>query len=358
MNSSSNVFDMGPHGLMQVGCMPNSSMAMLHRHSAVTPPDASAYAHDLFDSPTINVLHQAHLNETPLRCIKLANGFVIVTPTDKIVSVISDKRLCPSAEPSVHITPEDTPSYFISHVQDPSAPPVKPMFLVHHSRVTQSHEISRYSPVCTFASKFTAHIPLERVPRVMMASHTMGKAEARVLCGAEADMMKSAVLAAASQGELFRRPVSVSETLGNALMINNSTSPVFCMRIKDGLVGYRERNDGKHSFVFVAHSADVNHDKPIPGSPVKVVKVTYNSDAISAPRLMVCHNEADRSHTDDAIHSGMSVEDVMNRLSDRFDKTNVHGMGCQNYETLCAAAADDPSVWTCHAATNIMASRI
>jgi hypothetical protein len=349
---SSSVFNLGDYGLLHTGSLPDPAVAMLHAHCESTPPDAVAFAHDLFDDATMKVIHQAHYDEAPLRCLKLPNGFVVVTPSNKIVSVISDSRLCKTAkaaEPAVHVTVNhhNSPSYFFSHVQDPSAPPVKPMYLVSHSRVTSPNEVSRYSPVNSFAAKYTAHIPLEGIPRVMMASHTMGKAEGRLVAGKEADFIKQVVLSAMSQGDPFHRPIAISDAVGSAMMINNTSKPIFCMRINDGVVGYRARNDGKHSFVFAAHSADMNRDRPTPGCPLKVVKVSYNTDTLAAPRLMV-------HPTDGDVTSNMSFQDVLNKLSHKFEETNIQAMGCNGFEKLCVAATENPHVWTQQAAASMV----
>ena len=115
---------------------------------------------------------------------------------------------------------------------------------------------------------------------------------------------------------------------------------------------YRARNDENHSLVFVAHSADMHQDKPTPSCPVKVVKVTYNSDNLAAPRLMVQHpgcNTAD-------ITRDMSVQDVLKMMSHKFDQTNIHAMGCHRFEQLSLEAARDPRVWATQAAAAMVSA--
>ena len=349
-------------GWAQIGPLPEQSLTFLRAHSSSTPPDAQAYAHDLFDGPTMAVLHQAHKDEKPLRCIKLVDGFAIVTAANKVVSVISDKRMCQTvAPPPVHITVahHDKPSYFFSQVHRPYTPPINAMYLVNHSRVTAPNEVSRYTTVNGFAAKFTAHIPLETVPRVLMSSHSMGKAEGRVIAGDDADFLKEVYLSAALQGggDPYHKPVSISDAVGGMLMIKNTAKPILCTRIKDGIVGYRARNDGKHSFVFVAHSADMDHDAPMQGAPVKVVKVTYNSDSLSAPRLMV--NPAGGGGSGGDITPDMSVAEVLDKMSHKFNETNIHAMGCNDYERLCAiSATGDQDVWKNHAAAFMMGGAV
>ncbi len=95
----------------------------------------------------------------------------------------------------------------------------------------------------------------------------------------------------------------------------------------------------------------MNHDKPTAGSPVKVVKVTYNSDSISAPRLMV------QPHPDipgGDITCDMTVEDVLDKISHKVDESNIQDMGCHHFERLCTMAARDPRVWANHAAITMV----
>lgn len=115
--------------------------------------------------------------------------------------------------------------------------PHNAIYLVNHSRVTRSNEASRFATVHGIAAKFAAHIPLDGVPRVLMGSKSMGSVEGREIAGPGADFLKTTFINAAAQCDPFHRPVSISEAVGNALMINNTSKPIFCMRIKDGIVG-------------------------------------------------------------------------------------------------------------------------
>lgn len=120
---SEQFFHAGNFGTIHTAPIPVAYLHALHEHTAASSPDAQAFAHELFDAPLMAVLHQAHVTETPLRCVKLVNGFAIVTPSNKIVSVISDKRLCspnPAAEaappPFITAMHQNVPSYFFSQV--------------------------------------------------------------------------------------------------------------------------------------------------------------------------------------------------------------------------------------------------
>ena len=343
-------FNMGNYGFLHCGPLPPQSLTMLRAHSSSTPPDACAHVNDVFDARTLETLCQAHVDEKPMHCVKIADGFVIVTPSNKIVSVISDNSIPNHRAPSVHVTAphHEKTSFFMSHVQPPPerGPPIKAMYLVNHSKLTGPHEVSRFAPVNCFASKFTAHIPLEKVPRVIMAATPMGKVEGRMLVGKEADFIKQVCMHATSQG--YHTPLTISDTVGGMLMINNNSKPILCSRIKDGIVGYRNRNDGASSLVFAAHSDDMNHDVPMPGCPVKVVKATYNNDSISAPRVFVCHGDGGD------ITPDMTFAQVLDMMSHKFTGANVEAMGCQNYETLCKLSLNgDKNVWSNNAAIDI-----
>jgi hypothetical protein len=348
----STYFNLGSYGFLHCGPLPDQSLTMLRAHSSSTPPDACAHVNDVFDPRTLETLCQAHTDERPLHCVKLVDGFVIVTPSNKIVCVISDHDMCVPQQraPAVHVTAphHDKPNLFLSHVQPPKAPPINAMYLVNHSNLTGPNEVSRFAPVNCFAAKFTAHIPLDPVPRVMMAAKPMGKAEGRILVGEEADFIKQVCLHAASQG--YHKPMTISDTVGRMLMINNNAKPILCSRIKDGILGYRARNDGANSLVFAAHSVDMNHDEPIPGCPVKVVKATYNNDAITAPRIFVSGGEGDGGD----ITPDMTFAQVLDIMSHKFNGANIEAMGCKDYEKLCKLSSQGVrNVWSNCAAINI-----
>jgi hypothetical protein len=345
----STYYNLGSYGFAHCGPLPEQSLTMLRAHSLSTPPDACAHVDDVFDGQTLRTLHQAHRTELPLHCVKIMDGFVLVTPSNKIVSVISDKQLCGIQQraPSVHITEahHEDGSYFMAHVQKPNAPPIKAMYLVNHSNITGPHEVSRFASVNGFAAKFTAHMPLENVPRVMMSAKTMGKAEGRILTGKEADFIKQVCLYADAQG--YDKPITISDTVGNMLMIRNTSKPILCSRIRDGIVGYRPRNDGGNSLVFAAHSADMNHAAPMPGTPVSVIKATYSSDLLTAPRVLVSRKEGDGGD----ITQHMTYAQVLDIMSHRFHGANVEGMGCKDYEELCKLSAQGhEAAWSNHAA--------
>jgi hypothetical protein len=343
-------FNMGNYGYLHCGPMPPESLTMLRAHSSATPPDACAHVDDVFDPSAMKTLCQAHYDEKPLHCVKIVDGFVIVTPSNKIVSVISDNSIPHQLAPPVHVTAphHEKTSFFMTHVQPPKEkfPQIKAMYLVNHSNITGPHEVSRFAPVNCFASKFTAHIPMESVPRVMMAATSMGKVEGRLLSGKEADFIKQVCMHATSQG--YHNPLTVSDTVGRMLMITNNTKPILCSRIKDGIIGYRDRNDGASSLVFAAHSEDMNHAAPMPGCPVKVVKATYNNDSISAPRVFVCKGDGGD------ITPDMTFAQVIDMLSHRFSGTNIADMKCGNFENLCKMSSNgDPFVWTNNTAINV-----
>ena len=343
-------YNLGSYGYLHCGPLPPQSLTMLRAHSSTTPPDACAHVNDVFDARTMMTLCQAHGDEYPLHCVKLVDGFVIVTPSNKIVSVISDNSIQHLRAPAVHVTAphHEKTSFFMSHVQPPpeKGPPIKAMYLVNHSDVTGPHEVSRFAPVNCFASTFTAHIPLESVPRVMMAATAMGKVEGRMLSGKEADFIKKVCMHATSQG--YHAPLTISDTVGRMLMINNNSRPIMCSRIRDGIVGYRDRNDGASSLVFAAHSEDMNHDAPMPGCPVKVVKATYDNDSISAPRVFVC-----KGYGGD-VTPDMTFAQVLDMMSHKFSGANVAAMKCGNFENLCKMSLNgDPNVWSNNAALNI-----
>ena len=97
-------YNLGSYGYLHCGPLPPQSLTMLRAHSSTTPPDACAHVNDVFDARTMMTLCQAHGDEYPLHCVKLVDGFVIVTPSNKIVSVISDNSIQLLRAPAVHVT--------------------------------------------------------------------------------------------------------------------------------------------------------------------------------------------------------------------------------------------------------------
>jgi hypothetical protein len=423
------VHSMGEFGLLHCSSLPPSAFNKLREQCMNTAPDAVHCANGLFTPQVMALLHQGHKTAKRLVCVKLPDGYAIVTSRQhKIVSLIKDTQMCaaPPKAPCnklklkkgyrdcynpnnnndddddddqddnnnnnseeaddyddendnnqyapaplvpimggarVTITkmtnnnqPQEQQSHFFSCVQHPQMPPMRPMMLVHHDNLTRVDQASRFGSIDSIISQLVGHMPLPQQPRTLMDAPCMGTLSGRNLMGPEADFVKRVFLEGinqASNGEkgpsgIYHTPINMSDVLSKLLMLRQPTKPICCARLTDGIAGYRQRSDGKHSLVFVGSSDDFNKKKRAPKdkSCLKLVKITYNNSHPNAPRVFV-HLPGDNSQpsatafgTPPVMPESMSVADAMSIVEHSFRVNTRAGLGCEKYPDVCKAAAE------------------
>ena len=336
---------MGDFGVLHRFSLPPQALDTLRAHCMSTSPDAVHTACGCFAPHVMSLLHQGHLDSKKLLCVKLPDGYAIVTDgkEHKIVSLIEDSEMCQpapqkkkkvsyssSGDPyccryddddidydgaeqqarpnatsctvaGAHITVskmQSPQSHGYSLAQDQRMPPMRAMTLVHHDGLVQLNQASRFSPVGSIISQLVGHIPLQQEPRMLMAAPCMGSLTGRNLMGPEADFAKrvffAAVAQAAANGKngpsgVYNTPINMSNVLCKLLMLRQPSKPIQCGRLSDGIIGFRGRSDGRHSLVFVGSSDDFNDARPAPvaKSNMKLVKITYNNNSAKAHRIFV-----------------------------------------------------------------------
>lgn len=343
---SSTVHSIGDFGMLHCCSLPPQALDMLRAHCMRTTPDAVHSADGLFQPQVRALLHQGHLNAGRLICVKLHDGYAVVTGQQhRIVSLIKDAQMCAPQSPAPFPlndpyyggnAPDDDDdgqgprqnfekqsaplvpvmggarititkmnganagmqrSHCFSLVQHPQMPTMRPITLVHHDGLIRSDEASRYASVDSIISQLVGHMPLPQQPRMLTVAPSMGSLTGRNLMGPEADFVKRVFLEGISQARagqkgpsgIYHTPIAMSETLSKMLMLRQPSKPICCARLSDGIVGYRERSDGNHSLVFLGSSDDFNRQAraPVDQSRLKLIKITYNSSHPKAPRVFL-----------------------------------------------------------------------
>ena len=115
-------------------------------------------------------------------------------------------------------------TFFYSLVHPPTddGPKCKSFTLVHHDGITGPDEISRFCRVDDMIAQIAAAIPLMPEPRVIMQAPALGTLFGRRLEGPAADLIKQTFLQLAQQAgsDMYGRPIRVTDQLAELLMLS------------------------------------------------------------------------------------------------------------------------------------------
>ena len=374
----STTHSMGDFGVLHSGYLPPEMLDVMHQHCLNTPTDSTASARGLFPPEVMALLQQAHHSQKNVEIMKLFDGFALMTsPDHKILSIIKDEHLCRpeslSAAPprcnyfttpphnnhnndgdqitsynqttlsrSLTRGPSNHKCLFFSIAQNPKKP-IQPFYMAHHDGLLKGNQISRFGSVNSVIGRFTEKIPFQMDPRVLYSAPCMGSVTGRQIEGPDSDFVKKVLLAAlgknGSGGGIYDTPLQISDKLSKLLLLRDPSKPICCARVKDGLIGYRNRNDNQQSLVFMAHSQDFNDAMPIPNMPIKLTKITYHDDSIKAPRIWV--NKCPDSSLTPPIIPGnnTTMADVASIIEHALRVNSRIDSGCGNYPSVCIRAA-------------------
>jgi hypothetical protein len=188
-----------------------------------------------------------------------------------------------------------------------------------------------------------AAIPLEpNAARVIFDSPNLGNLKGVMLKGKAAHLVKSnfVKMIRESKGEnVYDVPIEVTPDLADALMLNNPSGFVCCAKIQNGILGYRERDDGGKTFIFVCNSHDFFDDEPTPEveqSTLQLFKMTYADRSVNGPRISIeiSGNEYSKppcKYNTPLIKRDMSVQDVLNIIEFACRNAMLDHLGCSNY---------------------------
>jgi hypothetical protein len=388
-NFGSTLQSMGRFGMLQSGCIPDECLDTLRHCCLNTPPDSCAFAEGIFPPEVMRLLQQAHHSPSRLELIKLPDGFALVTsPDHKLLSIIKDDHLCSPLSlvghendtsfssnneeeypksvqrheqeiiknktmMRVRVTKMNPPAagskcVFFSVAQNPQSPQIKPFYMVHHDGVVKTNQISRFGSVNSAISRFAEKIPFQMQPRVYNSATNMGTVTGRTIEGLDADFVKSVLLAALGNphtnnisqkkvcnSNIYDTPLQISDTLSKLLLLREPKKPIWCARLRDGLIGYRNRKDDQQSLVFVAHSKDFNAASPVSNSPIHLTKITYTNDSVKSPRVWVNGRPESSSSPHIVPGNNTTVQDVQAIIEHSFRCSSLASAGCGNFPLLC-----------------------
>jgi hypothetical protein len=293
---------LGPFGKCQAGTLPFHALAGLRQVCNLTASDAiHTNLHELMEPAVLNVLHQSCRTQRPALA-KLFDGYAVIIPSlqNRLIGVVKDSIMCQKhgsdptqAQP---VGPNNALSAFYSIVVPPNEEDQHSHFsLVGHDGVCGAAEVSRFSSANHVVARFASAIPLS-APRVIYQTATLGTLMGECVSGEGADLLKRTFLelVGTSGGRdgtgVYHVPIATSQEIAQLLQLKTPNGRITLGRCKDGLFGYRVREDGLRTLIFVATCPEFLSDAPSPvrDSVVHVYKFTYSSDKPTAPRIFVC----------------------------------------------------------------------
>ena len=401
------VHTMCDYGQLHAGSISPDKIEALRCLCHSTSPNAIHVDPNILPPEVRAILQQSHLDR-PMLQVKCMDGYVFITPEHKILSILKDDamkapttyakgkgalvrvRKCNSnvsrmLDGCANTPANPYPTLFYSivhptssddsddeddnnHHQPKQQQQYKSFTLVHHDGITGPDEISRYTRIDDMIAKLAAAIPLQSEPRVIMQAPRLGTLFGRCLNGKDADLVKQTFLSLATQAgsDMYGVPVKISDELAKLLMVspNDPKGPIYIGRLLDGIIGWRLRENGSKSFLFVANCEEF-HDK----QPLKLKKTQlhlygmhYDSQSPEAPRIFVKVLDANSSNCEDNNDaegyckfgtppislSNTTVQMVLNIVDFKVRNFGRDFVGGQKYTSWCMkkAAQDlhDPEV--------------
>ncbi len=293
---------LGPFGECQAGTFPMHALAGLRHRCDATASDAiHTDLHELLEPAVLNVLHQSCRAHRPAMA-KLFDGYAVIIPSlqNRLIGVVKDSIMCqkrgsdPAHAPAVG--PNNALSAFYSIVVPPNEEQRFSHFsLVGHDGVCGPTEVSRFCSANHVVARIAAAIPLS-APRVIYQTATLGTLMGECVSGEGADLLKRTFLelVGASGGRdgsgVYNVPIATSEKIAQLLQLKTPNGRITLGRCNDGLFGYRIREDGLRTLIFVATCPEFlsNAPSPVQESVVHVYKLNYSSDKSTAPRVFIC----------------------------------------------------------------------
>ena len=299
----SSVHDLGPFGLLHIATLPEQAMLALRAACAVTPcdhihPDMRAF----FNRDTMDILQQA-LPGFRVAGSKVPDGYFLSAPDcdHQLLSIIKDTPMCLPVGMDHSIAPPIAPNgaraMCFSLLPRPGEEAKTRVFkLVFHGGFTNLDEVSRMTMADHAIAQIMSQIPLspsQKEPRVLMESPGVGAFLGQCLYGEQADLVKRAFLGLVAQtasnpSAVYDVPLELSQTLSGILNFKTAIAGQLALtRLKDGIVGYWRRSDGKNTLVLAASSSDFAAKQPNASSPLFLYNMHYADDTGSGPRVFL-----------------------------------------------------------------------
>jgi hypothetical protein len=351
------VHNMGPKGMLHCFSAEGNQFARLRQRCADTPFRATfSDVGRILDEPTLRLLFQTN-DQGVRQIVKGVDGHVaVIQGTDgekRIQAFIRDAAVCrPGTLNAKELNDGIVHAYVIVHPPKAVCPP----FILRegHEGVLPAHEISSFSPIDHMIAQVAAAIPLEHnSPRVIFESPNIGTLNGVMLRGEPAHLVKSNFLKLVSQTgggkDMYDVPIELTPELSQALMLNNPSGFVCCAKLKNGIMGYRERTDGGKTFIFVCNSHDFFNDAPtsdVSNSTLQLFKMTYADPTVGGPRvsIQITGNEYKKppcKYNTPVIRLDMTVQDVLNIIEFVCRNAMLEHLGCHEYPAEWHKASED-----------------
>jgi len=341
------VHNLGHERMLHCFSAPGRNFALLRKACAHTSFAATHQnIEDFFDEATIKALCQTN-DRGPRQIVKGLDGHIVVvvgrSGEQRIQAVIRDPAMChPDGIKDEDLHKGIVHSYVVVHPPKRVCPP----FLLRegHMGVLPADHISSFSPTDHVIAQIGAAIPLDvNTSRVIFESPNLGTLKGIMLKGEAAHVVKSSFvrLMQNTQGNMYDTPIEMTQPLADALMLNNPSGFVCCAKLKNGILGYRERDDGGKTFTFVCNSQDFFDDAPtddVPNSALQVFKMSYSDKKPTGARISIeiAGNEYEGGkppckYNTPLIRRDMSVQDVLNIIEFACRNAMLDHLGCGDY---------------------------
>lgn len=339
--------DLRDHGIMHTVNIPMTAchFQALHEVCAATPCNTAF----------MNITHLLEPHEKALiDQTRVANSSVYMTKTPDCLLFSGENRrfLSVMHSASLYKDEDDTSppadATLTCQVGVPGQRPPLPFHITLEHSTNGPNCICRTSPFQHIVAQISSVKKLDGVPSELFSSDTLGSLSGRVVSGPDATLLKRAFLGLHDHFErssedgsgIYDRSLTLLPGLCKLLMLKNPEGDIHLDRVVDGIAGYRERkSDNGKTLIFVANSNDFHNVSPSSTSDAKVqiFKLDYNG---KGKKKTVSQRISYVAHTDDlhslsnqarqvgVVHSGMTVQEILNHLEFAFRKKELERIGC------------------------------
>lgn len=342
------VHNLGPHGMLQCFSAPGAKFKKLRKACAQTSFAATHQNNleDFFDEATIRALCQTN-DKGPRQIVKGLDGHMVVVlgkqGEQRLQAVIRDPHICkPEGLRDEELHKGLVHCYVVVH---PPKRVCSPFLLREgHMGVLPANHVSSFSPTDHVIAQMAAAIPLDvNTSRVIFESPNLGTLKGIMLKGEAAHVVKTSFINMLNNtnGDMYDMPIEMTPPLASALMLNNPSGMVCCAKLKNGLLGYREREDGGKTFTFVCNSHDFFDNEPtsdIDNSTLQIYKMSYADKSPMGPRISIeitgneyKNKDPPCKYNTPVIRRDMTVQDVLNIIEFACRNAMLDHLGCADY---------------------------
>lgn len=344
---SSEVNQIGIHGLLHNSSVPHNNSNFQGIHDVCAQTRCNLKFFDVSDKLSDQEKQLVVQNRpNPLRqrvyATKIPDGILLHSDNGDFFSVLHAKSMYLPKGSSI------PPYEILSQVAIPGQGYPQPIRISLDDEVCGPNTITRISPFAHVKQKLECLRPLESKSRVIFSSNGLGKFSGAVLRGDEADLIKSAFLGLnqhfqsnSETGEgIFDRKLKLVPEISQHLMLKNPDGDILLKQCADGIVGVRNRKSDKgNTFIFVVKTDDMHRKAPSQNGLVQIFKMDYDKkkNGIAKNRISFLdhpddiHFLAPEFQARGAVHSHMTVQDILNQVGHSFNRNDLSNIGCEHF---------------------------